>query len=55
MLNTVCTAINLVVVALVVIVGLTQIDIHNWNISPNEVDENFEKFLFRNFVFVFII
>jgi len=37
-MNNVCTAVNLTVILIVFIAGLTQINVHNWNISPNEVD-----------------
>lgn len=37
MLNNIFTGINLTVTAVVVIVGLTKIQGHNWNISPDEV------------------
>jgi len=36
-LNNVFTFVNLSVIALVIVVGLTKIQGHNWNISPNEV------------------
>jgi amino acid transporter len=36
-LNNVFTAVNLTVIAIVIIVGLTKIHGHNWNISPDEV------------------
>lgn len=42
-LNNVFTAINLTVIALVIIVGLTKIHLHNWNISPDEVIFNLYK------------
>jgi len=40
-LNNVFTFVNLSVIALVVIVGLTKINGHNWNISPDEVNKYF--------------
>jgi amino acid transporter len=36
-LNNVFTVVNLIVIAIVIIVGLTKIHGHNWNISPDEV------------------
>lgn len=36
-LNNIFTAINLTVTLIVIIVGLTKIQGHNWNISPDEV------------------
>ncbi len=36
-LNNIFTAVNLTVTVIVVIVGLTKIQGHNWNISPDEV------------------
>lgn len=35
-LNNVLTAINLIVTALVVVIGFTKLDLHNWNLSPEE-------------------
>jgi amino acid transporter len=40
-LNNVFTFVNLSVIALVVVVGLTKINGHNWKIQPNEVNEYF--------------
>ncbi len=37
MLNNLFTAINLTVIVIVVIAGLTKIHGHNWNILPDEV------------------
>jgi amino acid transporter len=45
-LNNVFTFVNLTVITIVIIVGLTKIHGHNWNISPNEVDIHF----FENFI-----
>ncbi|CAF1552181.1 unnamed protein product, partial [Didymodactylos carnosus] len=36
-LNAILTVINLLVTLLVIVVGLTKVDIHNWNIKPNEI------------------
>jgi amino acid transporter len=36
-LNNVFTFVNLSVIALVIVVGLTKVQGHNWNISLNEV------------------
>ncbi|CAF1163013.1 unnamed protein product [Rotaria sp. Silwood1] len=36
-LNNILTAVNLAVIAIVIIAGLTAVNTHNWNISPNEV------------------
>jgi amino acid transporter len=48
-LNNVFTFVNLSVIALVVIVGLTKINGHNWKISPDEVNEYFYRKLFFYF------
>jgi amino acid transporter len=45
-LNNVFTFVNLCVIALVVVVGLTKINGHNWKILPNEVNEYFIENLF---------
>ncbi|CAF1048103.1 unnamed protein product [Rotaria sordida] len=37
-LNNILTAVNLTVIVTVVIAGLTVVNKHNWNISPNEVE-----------------
>ncbi|CAF2614112.1 unnamed protein product [Rotaria sp. Silwood2] len=37
LLNSVLTAVNLIVVTTVIIAGLTEVNGHNWNISPNEI------------------
>jgi amino acid transporter len=44
-LNNVFTFVNLSVIALVIVVGLTKIQGHNWNISPNEVKMIDESYL----------
>jgi amino acid transporter len=36
-LNAVFTTVNITVIVIVVIAGLTKIDPHNWNIKPDEV------------------
>jgi amino acid transporter len=36
-LNNVFTFVNLTVITLVIVVGLTKINGHNWKISPDEV------------------
>jgi amino acid transporter len=41
-LNNVFTIVNLTVIVIVIIAGLTKVHGHNWNISPAEVD----KFVF---------
>ncbi len=46
-LNSVFTAVNLTVIAIVVIAGLTKINGHNWNISPDEVNSVFRKFILK--------
>jgi hypothetical protein len=46
-LNSVFTAVNLTVIAIVVIAGLTKIHGHNWNISPDEVNSVFRKFILK--------
>jgi len=38
-MNNVLTTINLIVVALVVVIGFTRVDLHNWQLSPAEVKE----------------
>jgi amino acid transporter len=40
-LNNVFTFVNLSVIILVIVVGLTKIHGHNWKISPNEVNDVF--------------
>jgi amino acid transporter len=45
-LNNVFTFVNLIVIALVIIVGLTKIRGHNWQISPNEVKTVVQKINF---------
>ena len=38
-MNNVLTTINLIVVALVAVIGFTRVDLHNWQLSPAEVKE----------------
>jgi len=40
-LNNVFTFVNLTVITLVIVVGLTKINGHNWKISPGEVGNCF--------------